>query len=42
MPKTFGGIVGFVVLSVVTVGVGLFVINRVGFLARLVYGNKPA
>ncbi len=37
MPKTFGGIVGFVVMAVLTVMVGLIVINRVGFLSNLAY-----
>jgi len=39
MPRTVGGLVGFVVVAVLTVGIGLFVINRVGFLANLVYGK---
>lgn len=36
MPKTLGGLVGFVVISVVGTVVSLFVINRVKFLKDLV------
>ena len=39
MPKTLGGLVGFVVASLVTVAVGLFIINRVGFLKNLTGGG---
>lgn len=39
MPRTLGGIVGFAVSAVLMVGVGLFIINRVGFLSRVVYGK---
>ena len=42
MPKTFGGLVGFVMVSVLTVAVGLFIINRVGFISRIVYGAQKA
>ncbi len=39
MPRTLGGLVGFAVSAVVMVGVGLFIINRVGILSRIVYGK---
>ena len=39
MPRTLGGIVGFAVSAVLMVGVGLFIINRVGFLSKIVYGK---
>lgn len=39
MPRTLGGLVGFVVMSVVTVALGIWVINRVGFLQQIVYGK---
>lgn len=39
MPKTLGGLIGFAVSAVLMVGVGLFIINRVGFLSTLVYGK---
>jgi len=42
MPKTLGGLVGFIVSSVVAVAVGLWVINRVGILSDIVYGKKAA
>lgn len=42
MPRTLGGIVGMIVMSVVTVAIGLFVINRVGFISNIVYGKKAA
>jgi hypothetical protein len=42
MPKTFGGLVGFVFMAVLTVGVGIFIINRVSFLSRIVYGTQKA
>lgn len=35
MPKTLGGIVSFVVSSLVIVMVGTVIINRVGFLRDL-------
>lgn len=42
MPKTFGGLIGFVMVAVLTVAIGLFVIQRVGFLNRIVYGAQKA
>ena len=39
MPRTLGGLVGFAVSAVLMVGVGLFIINRVGFLSKIVYGK---
>jgi hypothetical protein len=40
MPKTFGGIIGFVIASLITVAVGLFIINRVAPLKRIVGGGE--
>lgn len=42
MPKTAGGLIAFVVMAVVATGVGLFIINRVGILSKVVYGQKAA
>lgn len=42
MPKSFGGLVGFVVTAVLTVVVGLYIVNRVAFLNSAVYGRKAA
>lgn len=36
MPKTLGGLLGFVVMAVVTVALGLYIINRVQPLANIV------
>lgn len=38
MPKTLGGVVGYVVSSVIMVTVAMFVINRIPPLASFVYG----
>lgn len=42
MPKTFGGLISFAITAVLTVVVGLWVVNRVGFLSNLIYGQKAA
>jgi hypothetical protein len=42
MPRTFGGLLGFVVTAIVTVAVGMWIINRVGILSDIVYGKKAA
>lgn len=42
MPKTFSGLIGFAITSVLTVIVGMWIVNRVDFLAGLVYGKKAA
>jgi hypothetical protein len=42
MPKTFGGLIGFVLTALVTVAVGLWIINRVAVLSDIVYGRKAA
>lgn len=36
MPKSFGGIIGFVAAAVISVVVGLWVVNRVSFLQNLI------
>lgn len=36
MPKTAGGLIAFVVTAIITVVVGLWVVNRVAFLQTLV------
>lgn len=38
-PKSLGGLIGLAVTAVLTVSIGLFIINRVGFLSRIVYGK---
>lgn len=38
MPKTLGGLVGFVAVALLTVMVGMFIINRVAFLRNIVFG----
>lgn len=42
MPKSFGGILGWLVSTVVVVVVGLFIINKVGFLRNIVSGGGGA
>lgn len=39
MPKSLGGVVGWLVSTVLVVVVGLFIINKVGFLRNLVSGG---
>lgn len=39
MPRTLGGLFGFVLMAVITVGVGIWIIQRVGFLSQIVYGK---
>lgn len=39
MPHTLGGLFGFVLMAVITVGVGIWIIQRVGFLSQIVYGK---
>jgi len=39
MPRTLGGLFGFVLMAVITVGVGIWIIQRVGFLQQIVYGK---
>jgi hypothetical protein len=39
MPKSFGGIVGWLVSTVVVVVVGLWIVNRVAFLKNITGGN---
>jgi hypothetical protein len=39
MPKSFGGLIGFVITSIITVAVGVYIINRVGMLRNIVYGK---
>lgn len=42
MPRTLGGLVGFLVTSVLTVMVGLWIVNRVAPLRALINGQKAA
>jgi hypothetical protein len=42
MPRTLGGLVGFVITAILTVVVGLYIVNRVGILQNVVYGKKAA
>lgn len=42
MPKSFGGLIGFVVAAVLSVVVGLWVVNRVQFLQNLIGPSKAA
>lgn len=42
MPKTLGGLFGFVLTAVLTVAVGLYVVNRVAPIRNFVYGQKAA
>lgn len=42
MPKSFGGLIGFTITAVFTVVVGLWIVNRVGFLNKVVYGTAKA
>lgn len=39
MPRTLGGLFGFALMAVVTVALGLFIINRVAPLRNVVYGK---
>jgi hypothetical protein len=38
MPRTLGGLFGFVITAVVSVAIGLWIINRVAPLRNIVYG----
>lgn len=40
MPKSLGGLFGFVMMAVLTVGIGLWIINRVAPLQAIVYGKQ--
>lgn len=40
MPKSLGGLVGFVAVAVFTVVIGLWIVNRVSFLNAIVYGGS--
>lgn len=42
MPKTLGGLFGLVLTSVITVAIGLYIINRVTVVRNIVYGQKAA
>lgn len=39
MPRTLGGLVGFVVTAVISVAIGLAIINRVAPLRQIVFGK---
>lgn len=36
MPKSAGGLIGFVLTAVITVTIGLWIVNRVGLLQNIV------
>lgn len=36
MPKSAGGLIGFILAAVVATVIGLYIINRVGFLKNLI------
>lgn len=40
MPRTLGGLIGFVVTAVVSVFIGLWIINRVPALQMLLGGGR--
>lgn len=42
MPKTFQGLLSFAIMSVVSVVIGLWVVNRVPFLSQLIAGRRAA
>lgn len=42
MPKTLGGVVGWLVSTVLVVVVGMFIISKVGFLRNIVNGGGSA
>jgi hypothetical protein len=42
MPKTLGGLFGFVLTAVLTVAVGMYVVNRVAPLRAIINGQKAA
>jgi hypothetical protein len=42
MPRTLGGLVGFIVTAALTVFVGLWIINRVPPLRAIINGQKVA
>lgn len=42
MPRTIGGLVGFLFTAVVTVIVGLWIVNRVAPLRAFINGQKAA
>lgn len=39
MPKTLGGVLGWLISTVIVVVVGLWIVNRVGFLKQITGGN---
>lgn len=42
MPKTLGGLFGFALTSIITVAVGMWLINRIAPLRNLINGQKVA
>lgn len=42
MPRTLGGLFGFVLTAIITVAVGMFIINRVAFARNIVFGAQKA
>lgn len=42
MPRTAGGLVAFVITAIITVVVGLWVVNRIGFLQTIVAKKAAA
>lgn len=39
LPRTAGGLIGWLITTVIMVAVGIYIIQRVGFISRLVYGK---
>lgn len=42
MPRTLGGLFGFLITAVLTVAVGMYIVNRVAPLRALINGQKAA
>jgi hypothetical protein len=42
MPKTLGGLFGFALTAVLTVAVGMYIINRVAPIRNFINGQKAA
>lgn len=42
MPRTLGGLFGFLLTAVITVAVGMWIVNRVPPLRAIINGQKVA
>lgn len=42
MPKTLGGLFGFALTSILTVAVGMWLINRIPPIRNIINGQKAA